>query len=359
MKVVIASSTFINSDAVGHDIIGQFECLKEEGFEAYIYAENYDSSTSPLISKDSIKFLKDKDTVLSYHHAFYWEEGVELLKDANCKKVIKYHNITPGYFFLPYSFGHFKSCLLGRMQNQELVSIGIDMILCDSSFNAKDFLDIGFPKDRSRVVAPFHKIHDFENAKADIKTLDKLSDGKINVFFVGRMAPNKGHKNILYTAYYYKLLFGSNIRFTIAGGVDPQLNGYYKELTKLADSLGIGDIVESIGRVSFKELKSYYLGSHIFLLLSEHEGFCIPILESQYFKLPLIAYSSSAIKETIGENQLVYDVLDYETLASSIDTIYKDNDTKKYLTDEGCNNFLKYERDRLKSKFIPFLKEIA
>ena len=359
MRVVIAYPTLVEDDAVGNDVIGQYKCLKEEGIEAYIYAENYDSSISNLISKDSIRFLKDKDTILIYHHSIFWENGIGLLKNANCRKVIKYHNITPEHFFLSYSFDFFKTCLLGRRQNRELVDINIDMIISDSTFNSKDFTDIGFPEDKSRVLAPFHKIHEFESIKADIKTLDKLSNGKINVFFVGRMAPNKGYKNIIYTAYYYKLLFGNNIRFAITGGLDPRLNGYYAELTILVNHLGIGDIVEFFGRVSVQELKSYYLGSHFFLLLTEHEGFCMPILESQYFRLPLVAYGFSGIKETIGENQIVYDDLDYEILASSIYTLYNDAESRRYLTNEGYNNFLKYERNKLKSKFILYLKQLG
>lgn len=358
MRLVIACPTLVDDDAVGQDILLQFESLKEEGIEVYIYTENSDSSNSSLISKDSIKYLKDKDTILIYHQAIYWENGVELLKDARCKKIIKYHNITPEHFFLPYSFHCFKSCMLGRRQNRELADLNVNMVLCDSSFNAKDFLDIGFPEDEIRILAPFHKIHAFDNTKADIKTLEKLSDGKINVFFVGRIAPNKGHRSIIYAAYYYKLLFGSNIRFTIAGGLDPHLNGYYEELIKLVDNLGVGNIVEFVGKVTFQELKSYYLGSHLFLLLSEHEGFCVPILESQYFELPLIAYDSSAVKETIGENQLVYDVIDYEILASSIYTLYGDIELRRYLAEEGYKNFLEYDRKNLKNKFISYLKEI-
>ncbi|MBI3815887.1 MAG: glycosyltransferase, partial [Nitrospinae bacterium] len=189
-------------------------------------------------------------------------------------------------------------------------------------------------------------------------TLNKLSNGKINVFFIGRISPNKGHKGIIYTAYYYKLLFGNNIRFIISGGLDPKLDKYYNKLKGLIYQLGIGDIIEFTGRVSFSELKSYYSGSHIFLLLSEHEGFCIPILESQYFKLPIIAYGTSAVKETIGENQLVYDVLDYETISSAIYTLSGNSEMKSYLVREGYENFLKYEKDNLKDKFLSYLKEL-
>ncbi len=358
MKVVIAYQTVADGDAVGHDVVEEFKALKEAGIDAYIYAENCDSAASKLVSKDSINFLNKKDTILIYHHAIYWKEGGRLLENAACKKVIKYHNVTPEHFFLPYSLEIFEMCMMGRRQNREIADINADMILSDSGFSAKDFLNIGFPENKVRILAPFNKIDYIENIKADSRIVDRLSDGKFNVFFLGRLSPHKGHKSILYTAYYYKLLFGGNIRFIIAGGLDSNLDGYYNELKEITRSLKIDNIVEFKGRVSFPELKSYYLASRAFLLLSEHEGFCIPALESQYFKLPLIAYAASAVKETIGENQLVYDMLDYEILASSIHTLCNDIESKRYLADEGYKNFLKYEKVKLIDKFLSYLKEL-
>lgn len=357
MRIVIASQSLLQADAVGNEVMEQFEFLKEQGIETYIYSDNYNLHTSNFISKDSVNFLKDKDTILIYHHTSYWGNGINLLRNSKCKIIVRYHNITPAHFFLPYSFEYFNTCLLGRKQNYELMALNIDLILCNSLFSAGDFIDIGFPKNKIKILEPFHKIHDLDSMKTDVKTSDKLSDGKINVFFIGRMTPNKGHKHILYTAYHYKLLFGNNIRFIIAGGVDQELNRYYKELKLLKYYLRIDDIVKFVGKVSLQELKSYYLGSHVFLLLSEHEGFCVPILEAQYFKCPLIAYSSSAVQDAIGKNQLLYETLDYEVLASSIYTLHSNSDMKEYLIQEGYKNFLKYENSKLKEKFLSYLKE--
>jgi len=358
MRVIIVCQTLVLADAIGHDVIEEFKCLKEEGIEVYLYAEGFSQETENLISKDSINLLCDKDTVLIYHHSIFWDKGIELLKAARCKKIIKYHNVTPEHFFLPYSFELFKSCLFARRLNRELLGLNFDMLLSDSTFNAKDFIDIGFPEDRCRVLAPFHKIHEFGDTKADIGTLDKLNNGKINIFFCGRVAPNKGHKHILYTAYYCKLMFDENIRFVLAGTIDENLSKYWEELNKLSNTLGLSDVVEFVGKVSFNELKSYYLGSHAFLVLSEHEGFCVPVLEAQYFRLPIIAYDSSAVKETMGENQLVYDTLNYDVIASSIHTLYNDASARQYLAEEGYKNFLKYERANLKDKFMSCLREI-
>jgi len=352
MRVVIAYPTVVDADAVGCDVIEEYLCLKEDGVEAYIYAENHDSTTSHMVDRDCLKFLEDRETILIYHHAIYWEKGLELLKNSLCTRVVKYHNITPEHFLLPYSFELFRTCLLARRQTAEIVDAGVDLGLFDSRFNARDFIASGLSESLCRVLPPFTRIHELDGLRADTRTIERISDGRANVFFAGRVAPNKGHRSILYTAYYYKLLFGPEVRFIMAGGLDPGLKGYYEELKALSRALGVDDVVEFAGRVSPEELKSYYVGSHVFLLLSEHEGFCVPILEAQRFKLPLVAYDSTAVAETLGINQLCFDTLDYETLASSIYTLYNDPSARGYLAEEGYKNFLKYERAVLREKFL-------
>jgi len=358
MKVIIASPVFKVGDAIGHDVLGQYQCLREEGIETHIYSEIYEPDTAGLVSEDCLRLLEDKDTLLLYHHGASWEKGIEILKKSRCRKVVKYHNITPAHYFLPYSSEYFKLCLLGRWQNREIIGSGIDMLISDSSENSRDFIDGGFPEENSRVLPPFTSIHDFDSMEEDAEVSKGLFDGKVNVFFVGRVAPNKGHRHILYTAYYYKMLFGTDIRFIIAGHVSPNLVKYYKELLSLVKHLGIDDVVEFVGRVTPEGLVSYYKGSHVFLLLSEHEGFCVPILEAQYLGLPIVAYGASAVGETMGEDQLVYDQINYETLSAAIDIVTHDEKTGKFLADAGYRNFSKYEKSHLKRKLISSLSEL-
>ncbi|NIR26507.1 MAG: glycosyltransferase, partial [Gammaproteobacteria bacterium] len=120
----------------------------------------------------------------------------------------------------------------------------------------------------------------------------RLSDGKTNVLFVGRVSPNKGHVHLMNTVLYYRMLFDDNIRLVIAGHVSPHLTKYYAHLLRMARSLGISKNVEFWGKVTTRQLASLYRESDAYLLLSEHEGFCVPILEAQSQGLPVIAYDS-------------------------------------------------------------------
>ena len=240
----------------------------------------------------------------------------------------------------------------------EIVQQGIDLLLACSGYNAGEFVAEGFPEDKCRVLPPFNNMKYLDNVNADIGVLNRLIDDKINVLFVGRMAPNKGHRHIICTAYYYKLLFGKKARFIITGSLDPSLKGYYNELVALVKRLDIKDMVEFTGKASLSELKAYYQGSHVFLLLSEHEGFCVPLIEAQYYNLPVIACESSAIKETAGENQLVFNDKNYEQLAAAVYTLTNSNEIRTYLIDEGKKNFRRFELEALKQKFLDYLREL-
>lgn len=356
MKIVIATPAILAGDAIGHDVIGQYECLKEAGLDACIFTGNHMPGGAYLKEDEFRGVLKEKSALLIYHHSIQWAKGVEMFKDAQCKKVIKYHNMTPEHFFLPYSMDYFRACLMGRKEIQELLNA--DMFIADSYFNTMDLLRGGCPGDRMRVLAPFHKIHDFDRIEEDKEISRRLRDGRINVLFVGRGAPNKGHMHLIHTAFYFRFMFGNNIRFYFVGRLDPALARYYDELGRLIDFLQVGNIVSFVGAVPFPALKSYYTGSHCFLLLSQHEGFCVPILESQYFKLPIIAYGSSAVCETMGDNQLVFDEIDYELLAASIHTLVNEGDLSTYLTGHGYRNFLKYEGTVLKEKLLSYIGEL-
>lgn len=353
MRLVIAHETFRPDDAVGHDIIEEYECLKREGIDVHIFAENYGSDVESLVAPEAESFLKDPSTALIYHHSIYWENGQALLDRAKGKVGIKYHNITPSHFFVPYSDIYFWLTLKGREQTLRIAKSDEAMLMADSRYNAKDFLLAGYPDNRVAIIPPFNKIHDFDGIIEDKALLDNLkSGGKANVLFVGRIAPNKGYKHLILTAYYYKLLFGSNIKFHFVGGLEEQLRGYQLELRKLISKLRLDDVCEFTGKVSMQELKSYYLGADVFLCLSEHEGFCVPILEAQYFRCPIVAHSAGAVGDTIGEGQLVYSEIDYPLFASAIQEIISDGDSRRSLVENGWDNFQKYEKDKLERVFL-------
>lgn len=351
-KIIIAAWGIVANDAIGNDCIEEYRALKELGKDVYLYAEILDPIYRNKALQD-IKILSNPNTILIYHHGNYWEKGYDLLKKFKGNLIVKYHNITPAYFFEPYSpqlaLKHSKAI----QQTKDLLNFyGLQLILCDSTYNEQDIKKYLSNSKKIEILPPFHKIHDLENLSINLNLIRKLLDKKINVLFTGRISPHKGLSHLLNVASYYKNSFNDAFRFIIVGGCDYNLNLYLYELKLLIEKMGLAKNVIFTGRVNNNDLKSFYLASHIFLIMSEHEGFCVPILESQYFKVPIIAYASTAIPETLGENQISFKNLEYEQYSKAIATIANNQEFKLFLTENGLRNFSKYDYKILRQKFL-------
>jgi glycosyltransferase involved in cell wall biosynthesis len=359
VKVVIVVPSLSMADAVGHDVLEERACLKEEGIDVSIYTERYSDDIFESVDPEALEFIRDKSSLLIYHHAIYWEKGEEILRKAKGKVAVKYHNITPAHFFLPYTANYALYSLLGRSQTASLARMRPAFLLADSLFNAEDFLNEDFPQENVRIVPPFHRVSNLACIEPDKDIVDRLQQsGKSNVLFVGRVAPNKGHRHMIKTAFYYRLLFGDDVHFYVVGSRDHFLKAYHRELDALVGQLKLKDWFTFTGRVSESQLKSYYGGSRVFLCLSEHEGFCVPILESQYFKVPIVACEKGAVKDTIGKEQLTFNEIDYELFASALNKLSNSADARDYLTGRGYENFANYERSCLKKRFIGAVREV-
>ncbi len=359
-RALIVYKDIFPHDAVGHDAIEEARCLRRAGWEVSLYAESAHGSIRDWMCKEPGARLADRSELLIYHQAVFWEKGIELLTSARCIRVVKYHNITPAHFFLPYSPADYRDCFLARDQNRRLARAGLDMVICDSSYNAREFALYGLPSGRLRVSAPFNRTERLAHTPPSPAVLKRLGDGKLNVFFVGRICPNKGLADIMRTAQTYRLMFGDDARFVIAGGLDPTLSGYYRDLQILAAQLGVSDLVEFVGQVSDTELRAYLAASHIFLLLSEHEGFCLPIIEAQAFGLPIVARDCTAIGEVIGADQLVFEKdVAFEVLACAIRTLHERPEMRRYLAAHGRRNAAEYSADRVGCHFLRCVEEAA
>jgi len=359
IKIIIMCSDIVIGDAVGNDVVQEYNFFKKIGLNVYLYAEKFDEELGKcVVSKKQLEeFFRQSDNIVLYHNANLWDNGEFLIKESLCNNYIKYHNITPYTFFSPYNKELADSCAMGRKQTERLVKSGVfKYYIAASCYNSDELIEYGAPVKNVFVLAPFHKISDFSSAKSNSTIQEELRDGRVNVLFVGRISPNKGHKHLIETVKEYRELYDREIRLNIIGGLEPALNAYYEELVELVREYNLEDLVFFKHRVSFDVLHAYYTSSDIFLVLSEHEGFCVPVLEAQYHRLPVIALDRCAVKRTLGEEQIIFKDIDYKELACAIHIISKDKNIMKYLTDKGYENYLKYETSVLSEKLLNIIR---
>lgn len=361
MKIIIYCGSIVNNDAIGNDILIQYHHLNSHGIETELYALSADTNTKRLLlaKEKFIDSIQNKNNLLLIHYGSYWDGLFEYIKIAKCTIVFKYHNITPAYFFENYNNYVKISLERSRQKLEEIIQSGcIDFYWADSHYNAKELIAMNVDENNITIIPPFHKVLDFEKVKIDTPLREQLSDGIFNVLFVGRVAPNKGHLHLIETIHSYKKVYGNNVHLNIVGSIACELRGYYKKLKKLVNTYRLNDMISFYDHVSFEQLSTFYKTADLFLLMSEHEGFCVPILEAQYHNIPIIALDRAAVKETLGMEQLIYEKVDYDLFASAIYTLTTDKEIHAYLAEQGYSNFLKYETGKIAEQMLSVVRNI-
>ncbi len=289
-RIAILTRTITTANAVSNDVVGMYEVLTTRGHEVRVYADEWTHPELKVRHAMRIHdFLQDPADVLIYHYSIGWGLALDLLNELKCRTVIKYHNVTPAQFFDGIDDYHVQMCLEGRQQMKIIARSGCDLYLADSAFNMQELVGEGASPDKCSVVPPFHHIDRLLSINPAIDILDKYTDGKVNILMVGRVSPNKGHIALLeaFATYYYH--YNSNSRLILVGIEREVFKAYSQLIREMASLLGVERAVIFAGEVPDEELKAFYLISNAFMIASEHEGFCVPLVDPMALKLPIIA----------------------------------------------------------------------
>ncbi|HEY6046035.1 MAG TPA: glycosyltransferase family 4 protein [Pyrinomonadaceae bacterium] len=324
-RVAIVTSHLQDGDAVSNDVLGMGHAFLKRGFDSRVYSESSDLTdiqTSRVSEID--QFLTNPEDLLLYHYSIGWEPGLRLLRTAKCRTSVKYHNVTPPECFAGISPWHEEKCRAGVEELKEIVRAGCDLYLADSGYNRDDLVAEGLAKKNCFVVPPFHQIDQLQFIEADIATLDAYRDGRTNILMVGRVAPHKGHDALIRAFALYHHDYDPQSRLFIVGKEEAAFEIYSKRLRELANFFAVEEAVHFVGGVSTRELKAYYLLSRVFAIASEHEGFCVPVVEAMSLSVPVLAFASSALTGTVGSAGIVLDERDPRLMAEAIDRLVKD-----------------------------------
>ena len=215
-------------------------------------------------------------------------------RDLRCRKAIVYHNITPSKYFRLLSPSTAKDLDEGRRHLEMLAGVA-DLNLADSAYNAAELTAAGY-RDAKVLALPID-IDSFQRGGIDTHTQRLLGGGVYNVLFVGRWAPNKKIEDLL-TVMYYLTKIEPNVRF-IHVGTEAGAEAYYALVRAHGKALGLTNALALKG-VSQDALNTCYASAHAFLCMSEHEGFCAPLVEAMLHQVPVLSLASSAIPETLG-----------------------------------------------------------
>lgn len=278
-------------DAVSNHCIELHRALINLGYSAKIYSKfSHEKVTEYRESFENIKVRKQD--IIIFHFS-----GKSLLADEiiklNCKKILIYHNITPHMYFEGME-PHFTHCLEGREQLQKL-SGKFDLYLGDSQFNVEELIELGCsPCEVLPIVVDLEVKRDLRHRSL----LKKTVTGE-KFIFVGRVAPNKKHEDIIKVFDYFYTYINPRAELYLIGNYNNYLP-YYEKLTEICSKLPSRNSIFFTGKISNEELDFHYKSADVFLSMSEHEGFCVPLLESMSYGLPTFAFDAGAIRGTMG-----------------------------------------------------------
>jgi glycosyltransferase involved in cell wall biosynthesis len=250
-----------------------------------------------------------------------------------CRKAILYHNMTPPEFFRGLQEQIARDLQKGREQTKQLAGTA-EVVLAVSAFNARELETLGF-----RDVGVFPLVVDFGRLRTrpNRRTLKQFKDGLVNVLFVGRCVPNKRIEDALAAFYYFQKYVEPRSRFIHVGSFAGTEQYHALTLTVLRD-LQLEN-VELTGAIRQDELVACYRSADLFLCMSEHEGFCIPLIESMVHDVPILAYEAGAVPETLDGAGVLFARKDFAQVAEMMGRLVRD--------DAFRGAVLRKQRDRL------------
>jgi glycosyltransferase involved in cell wall biosynthesis len=296
-------------DAISSQALFIRDTLRAQGYHSNIYARYVD----PRVGHECVVFKPEEigdSSGIIYHHSIGTELTPHVIAHRGPKFLI-YHNITPAEFFEPFWPDFAQILRAGRDELQELArhfphSAGV------SKFNAEELRNCGFC---NPTVLPIAVDPAKWDVPADSELLEQLQDGRTNILFVGRIAPNKKQDDLV-RAFELYLAADPSARLILVGAAE---NGdpYAARVRGIIENSGLEESVIMPGSIHNSQLAAYYRTAHLFWSMSEHEGFCVPLVEAMWFDIPILAYRSTAVPETLGDAALMFtEKCDLEAVAA-------------------------------------------
>ncbi len=299
--------TYATRDAIGSHATHIQKLLQDRGYYSEIFVEQTLAETAKLSHHyQTYENFYDPKSIALYHYSIGSRIPDFLLGFKNFK-LIDYHNITPPEFFKdPEDWNIYQATRKGLRQ-MDKVRILAHRGWADSAYNAQELVALGFPR---FDVLPILRDYKYLSTLPDFELAKKvIADGKKNIIFVGRLLPHKSQHDLLQLYRLFHDFVDSNSRLILVS------NGpvhYQRKLMQLCQDLQL-TVAASLseryankanvlfpGQIDDQAMATLYRHSHMFVCMSEHEGYCVPLVEALNFGLPVIANPVSAIPETCG-----------------------------------------------------------
>ncbi len=349
------SPAYLRGDAVGAHMAEVRRTLQDLGLRSEIYVENLHPAT--IAESHPLSELPPQDPATAFIYQFATGSLAADVAHARPETlVVNYHNMTPPAYFRPWDPGIADGLALARLQLDFLgrrAALGIGV----SAFNTAEMVEAGYAH---TAVAPYLFNPANFGAAPDPATLDRLSSSKggADLLFVGRLAPNKAQHDLVKVLVAYRSVFDGQAHLHLVGR--PSTATYADSLRRFLDTLGLGDAVELVDKgVSAAVLSAYFTAADVLVSASEHEGFCVPLVEAMHHQLPIVAYAAAAVPETLGDAGLLLADKAPLAMAAGIHRVLTDGTLRANFAAAAAARLAELSLPRSRAKLIAALEPIT
>ena len=289
-----------------------------------------------------------KEALLLVHHSMGNDVISEVARLPQRKAVV-YHNITPAEYFTGLNEHARQYSELGRAQLKELAAVA-EFGFADSEFNRKELEAAGLAK---TAVVPI--LYDWEafDVTPDPVVTRALADERTAILAVGQILPQKAvHDVIAGFAAYRRIDRGAHLYLV---GSTAMSASYLDRLKAQVREAGLERDVTFTGSVNIEQLVAYYRGATALVTLSDHEGFCVPLIEAMRSDLPIVAHAAGAIPETLRDAGILLKDKTPDRVAEALERAVSDRESREELITRGRQRLEDFSRDAVRARLADAL----
>ena len=339
-------------DAVGNSTLALHRFLLAQGVESRVVAMECDAAI-----RDQAILFRDyrPDTAsLKILHFAIPSPLSDFFLELEGKKAMIYHNITPSRFFVGLSDPLVRITAAGREQLKKLDRC-FDLAIGDSTYNADELRELGFAN--VRVFPLLVNLQDYDQPY-NRAYLELLKNERKNILFAGRISPNKKIEDLIKTVFFYKKYISPAVRLVVAGNTN-SLPKYTIALQDLASRFHLtGEDVFFTGHLPQDEFLAVYRLADVFLSMSEHEGFCLPLLESCYFQVPVLAFDAAAVAETLDGAGILFNDKDPARVSGLIEQVLEKEPLRQRLRAQAAQRIGRYRKQAAAENLLAMLRQL-
>jgi glycosyltransferase involved in cell wall biosynthesis len=327
---------FAKYDAIGNHALEVRRAFRRAGYDSDIWGEVIDYRlTREARPYTQCPAAPDPDRLILYHASTHSPMAgwLRAAADRGQKVAIDYHNITPSRYFARWEPPAARSMHVAREQLASLAGF-TSLAVADSPFNEAELVHLGFrPTAVCPIVVDLEDYHRPPDGRALARLERRRAAGGHSWLFVGRISPNKCQHDVIAAFAIYRRLFDRDAQLTLVGG--PTSPRYLRSLETMVQELELTGCVEIATELAFSDLLAHFRTADVFVCLSEHEGFCVPIIEAMELGLPVVAFSAAAVTDTVADAGVLLTDKDPLVVACAIGDLLGDPERRSGLVASG------------------------